>query len=316
MTSCSRSLQDKPSLGIFLKILGIALYPLSDAFVKHFMEIYSVPQATFLRALARMMPLLMLVFFQGGFKHVFNPRQSQLHIVRLMINIASTFCFMYAFSSASLTTVYTFGYTTPIFMLILSALILKESIKFQKWIAIGVGLITVILGMRPGSGVFEIAALLVLSASFLAALNKVLMRRLASTEHSLAIAIYPNIFIMLIISPCLFFAGHWQPLPWSHWGIFALIGAITAIGQYAIAQALRFAQASVLAPADYTSFFWVVVIDLLWWGKSPDKYTLISAGVIMISSFFLLYRTKRDEPKKINFSLVKINKSYKKYKIV
>lgn len=295
MTNYSRSLQDKPSLAIFLKLFGIALYPLSDAFVKHFMEIYSVPQATFLRALARMMPLLILVFFQGGIKYVFSPQQSKLHIVRLLINVASTFCFMYAFSSASLTTVYTFGYTTPIFMLILSFVLLKESIKFQKWITIAIGLITVVLGMRPGSGIFEIAALLVLAASFLAALNKVLMRRLASTEHSLAITIYPNILIMLIVSPFLFFAGHWQPLPWSHWGIFALIGTITAIGQYLVAQALRFAEASILAPVDYTSFFWVVIIDLLWWNKSPDKYTLISAAIIMISSFFLLYRTKREE---------------------
>jgi len=295
MTIYSRSLQDKPFLGIFLKIFGIALYPLSDAFVKYFMEIYSVPQATFLRALARMLPLLILVFFQGGFKHVFSPQQSQLHIVRLLINVASTFCFMYAFSSASLTTVYTFGYTTPIFMLILSTILLKESIKFQKWITIGVGLMTVILGMHPGSGIFEIAALLVLCASFLAALNKVLMRRLASTEHSLAIAIYPNILILLIVFPFLFFTDHWQPLPWSHWGIFALIGTITAIGQYAIAQALRFAQVSVLAPADYTSFFWVVLIDLLWWSKTPDIYTLISAAIIMISSFFLLHTTKREE---------------------
>jgi drug/metabolite transporter (DMT)-like permease len=295
MMTYSRSLQDKPFLGMFLKLLGIALYPLSDAFVKHFIEIYSVPQATFLRALVRMMPLLILVFFQGGFKHVFSPQQSKLHIVRLLINVASTFCFMYAFSSASLTTVYTLGYTTPIFMLILSALLLKESLKFQKWITIGVGLITVALGIHPGSDIFEIAALLVLSASFLAALNKVLIRRLASTEHSLAIAIYPNILIMLMISPFLFFAGHWQPLPLFHWGVFALIGAITAIGQYAIAQALRFAQASILAPADYSSFFWVVIIDLLWWGKSPDKYTLTSAAIIMISTFFLLYKTKREE---------------------
>lgn len=306
MTVYSRSLQDKPSLGIFLQLFGIALYPISDALVKAFMEIYSVPQATFLRALVRILPLLVLVFFQGGFKHVFSPEQSKLHIVRLLINVGSTFCFMYAFSLTSLTTVYTFGYTTPIFILILSIFLLKESLKLRQWLTIAIGLITVILGIRPGSGVFEIAALLVLLASFLAALNKVLMRRLASTEHSLAIAIYPNIVIMLIASPFLFLAEHWEPLPWSHWGIFALVGAITAIGQYAIAQALRFAKASILAPADYSSFFWAVFIDLLWWNKTPDKYTLLSAAIIMISSFFLLYRTKREELNKNNS--IKLNK--------
>lgn len=301
----SRSLQNKPFLGIVLQLFGIALYPLSDAFVKMFMEIYSVPQATFLRALVRIMPLLLLVFFQGGFQHVFSPQQFKLHIVRLLINVGSTFCFMYAFSLASLTTVYTFGYTTPVFILILSTFLLKESLKLRQWLTIAVGLIIVILGIRPGSGVFEMAALLVLLASFLAALNKVFMRRLASTEHSLAIAIYPNILIMLVASPFLFLAGHWQSLPWSHWGIFAMIGAITAIGQYAIAQALRFAKASTLAPADYTSFFWAVFIDLLWWNKTPDKYTLLSTAVIMISSFFILYRSKREELNKNN--IVKLN---------
>lgn len=306
MTIYSRSLQDRPSLGIFLQFFGIALYPISDALVKAFMEIYCVPQATFLRAFVRILPLLALVFFQGGFKHVFSPQQSTLHIVRLLINVGSTFCFMYAFSLTSLTTVYTFGYTTPIFILILSTLLLRESLKLRQWLTIAIGLITVILGIRPGSGIFEIAALLVLLASFLAALNKVLMRRLASTEHSLAIAIYPNIAIMLIASPFLFLAGHWEPLPWSHWGIFALVGAITAIGQYGIAQALRFAKASTLAPTDYSSFFWAVLIDLLWWNKSPDKYTLLSAAIIMISSFFLLYRTKREELNKNN--IVKLNK--------
>ena len=301
-----RSLQNKPFLGIVLQLFGIALYPLTDAFVKIFMEIYSVPQATFLRALVRIMPLLVLVFFQGGFKHVFSPQQSKLHIVRLLINVGSTFCFMYAFSLASLTTVYTFGYTTPVFILILSTFLLKESLKIRQWLTIAVGLIIVIIGIRPGSGVFEIAALLVLLASFLAALNKVLMRRLASTEHTLAIAIYPNILIMLIAFPFLFLAGHWQSLPWSHWGIFAMVGAITAIGQYAIAQALRFAKASTLAPADYSSFFWAVFIDLLWWNKTPDKYTLISAAIIMISCFFILYRNKCEELYKNNS--VKLNK--------
>lgn len=65
MTVYNRSLQEKPSLGIFLKLFGIALYPISDAFLKYFIEIYSVPQATFLRALTRMLPLLVLLLFQG-----------------------------------------------------------------------------------------------------------------------------------------------------------------------------------------------------------------------------------------------------------
>ena len=293
--TCDRKLQDKALLGIILKFIGIALYPLSDALVKYLMESYSVPQTTFLRAFTRIIPLMALVFFQGGIKHVFSTQQSWPHIVRLLVNILSTFSFMFAFSSASLTTVYTFGYTTPFFMLILSATLLKESVKFEKWISVGIGLIVVLVALRPGSNVFEKAAILILLASFLAALNKILMRRLASTEHSLAIAIYPNIVIMLIIFPFLFFGGYWQQMPWLHWGIFALVGVITAAGQYAVAQALRYAQGSTLAPIDYSNFFWVIMLDLLWWNKSPDQYTLISAAIIVVSNLVILYRTRQEE---------------------
>lgn len=290
----SRKLQDRAPLGIFLMILGLALYPISDAFVKHLMETYSVPQVTFLRAITRFIPLMIAVFFQGGIRQVFGTKHPQRHMGRLLVSLVFTFSFMYAFSMGSLTTVYTLGYTSPFFMIILSAILLKEKVKFEKWLVVGIGLMGVIIAMRPGSNVFEMGALLVLFASFLGALNKILMRRLASTEHSLAIAIYPNLSMMLIIFPYLLFAGHWQPMPWSHWGAFALVGAITAAGQYAIAQGLRFAQGSTLAPIDYSSFIWVVMLDLLWWNKSPDGYTLIGAAIIVGSNLFILYRTRQE----------------------
>jgi drug/metabolite transporter (DMT)-like permease len=73
---------------------------------------------------------------------------------------------------------------------------------------------------------------------------------------------------------------------------------VTAAGQYAIAQALRFAQASLLAPIDYSSFFWVVALDFFWWQKTPDNYTLIGAAIIVGSNCFILYRARREQARK------------------
>jgi drug/metabolite transporter (DMT)-like permease len=288
-----RKLQNKAVLGVLLMITGLALYPLADAFVKHLMGIYSVPQTTFLRAFTRLIPLLIAVNFQGGFRRVLGTQHPLQHLVRLLVNLAYTLSFMYAMKMATLTTVYTLSYTSSFFMIILSALMLKEVVKVEKWIAVAIGLVGVIIAMRPGSNVFEMAAILVLVGTFLGALNKILMRRLAATEHSLSIAIYPNLMMILATFP--FLIGSWQAMPWSHWGLFAIVGALTAAGQYAIAQALRFAQGSTLAPIDYSTFFWVVALDLFWWGKSPDKYTLIGAAVIVGSNLFILYRTRREE---------------------
>ncbi len=291
-----RKLQNRAVLGVLLMIAGLALYPLSDAFVKHLMGTYSVQQTTFLRAFTRLIPLLIAVCFQGGFRQVLGTAHPSRHFVRLAVNLAYTYAFMYAFSMGSLTVIYTLSYTSPFFMILLSALMLKETVGKERWAAVGIGLIGVVIAMRPGSNVFELAAILVLIGTFLGALNKILMRRLASTEHSLAIAIYPNLMMIAVTFP--FLLSTWQSMPWTHWGLFAIVGLLTAAGQYAIAQSLRFAQASTLAPIDYSTFFWVVSLDFFWWHKTPDAFTLIGAAIIVGSNLYILYRTRLEEANK------------------
>ena len=292
-TTNTRILQNRSMLGLALMLLGLALYPISDAFIKHLMGTYSVPQTTFLRAATRLIPLLVAVFAQGGVLAVFSTSRVKLHSSRLAVNLAYTLLFMLAFKFGSLTTIYTLSYTSPFFMIVLSAFFLKESVSKEKWAAVAVGLLGVAIAMRPGSGVFEFAAIIVLFATFLGALNKILMRRLAETEHSLAIAIYPNLVMILATAPVLL--SQWQSMPLEHWIYFCIVGALTAAGQYCIAQALRFAQGSTLAPIDYSSFFWVVALDFIWWEKTPDVATILGAAIIVGSNLFILYRTRKEQ---------------------
>jgi drug/metabolite transporter (DMT)-like permease len=287
-----RKLQNRAFLGVVLMIVGLALYPLSDACIKKLMGTYTVHQTTFLRAITRLLPLLIAVFFQGGPRAIFQTSHVGSHLVRLSVNLAYTYAFMFAMSMGTLTTVYTLSYSSPLFMIILSALLLKENVSRERWFAVAIGLFGCIVAMRPGANMFQLVSLLVLLGTFLGALNKILMRRLASTEHSLAIAIYPNVMMILATFPFLF--ATWQPMPWSHWLAFAIVGSITAAGQYCIAQALRFAQGSVLAPIDYSTFFWVVALDFFWWQRTPDFYTLLGAAIIVSSNFYILYRARKE----------------------
>jgi drug/metabolite transporter (DMT)-like permease len=289
----SRKLQNKALLGVLLMLAGLALYALSDAFIKQLMGTYSVPQTSFLRAFTRLVPLLTAVFLQRQVKEVFRTEHPKRHLVRLGINLAYTYSFMYAFSVASLTTIYTLGYTSSFFMVLLSAFMLKEKVSFGKWMAVGIGMLGVVVAMRPGAGVFEVAALIVLLGTFLGSLNKILMRKLAATEHSLAIAIYPNITMILVTLP--FLISTWQPMSLHDWGFFAIVGVITATGQYAITQSLRFAQGSTLAPLDYSSFAWVVMLDFFWWQKAPDPFTILGAAIIVASNLYILYRSRQEQ---------------------
>lgn len=292
----SRKHHNRTLFGVLLMLGGLALYALSDAFIKQLMGTYSVHQTTFLRAFTRVIPLLMAVFLQGGAKEIFSTQYPMRHAARLAVNLAYTYCFMFAYSRATLTTVYTLGYTSSLFMIILSAFMLKEKVSKEKWIAVAIGMLGVLTAIRPGTGVFEIAGIAVLLGAFMGSLNKILMRRLAATEHSLAIAIYPNIAMILITFP--FLINTWQTMSWHDWGFFAIIGCITSLGQYAIAHSLRFAQGSTLAPIDYSTFFWVFLLDLFWWQKMPDFYTVIGAAIIVGSNLYILFKSRREEAEK------------------
>lgn len=292
-----RRLQNQTVLGVLLMIVGLALYPISDAFIKHLMGTYSVHQTTFLRAVTRLVPLLIAASFQGGIISVLSTKHPGKHAFRLLVNLSYTYSFMYAVSLGSLTVVYTLGYTAPFFMIFLSAFLLKEKITKEKWFAVFIGMIGVFIAMKPGTNLFTWASIIVLFGTFLGALNKIFMRKLATTEHSLAIASYPNIVMIVVTLP--FLLNSWQPMPWSDWISFAIVGSITAVAQYAIAQALRCAEASTLAPIDYSTFFWVVSLDFLWFNKTPDLSTILGASIIVASNLFILLKSRRDSAKKV-----------------
>lgn len=288
-----RKLHNKAPFGILLMLLGLALYALSDAFVKQLMGSYSVPQTTFLRAFSRLVPLSLAIFWQGGFTHVFQTAHPKRHLFRLGVNLAYTYCFMFAVSRSCLTSIYTLAYTSSFFMIFLSATLLKEKVSKEKWFAVAIGMLGVLIALKPDSSVFEYAGLFVLLGTFLGSLNKILMRRLASTEHSLAIAIYPNITMILVTFPFLLFT--WQPLSVQDWGTFGIVGVITAMGQYLLAHSLRYAGGSTLAPIDYSNLFWVMLLDFFWWGQMPKGHTLIGALIIISSNLFILYRSRKEQ---------------------
>lgn len=293
----ARTWKNRPIAGITLMLIGLALYPLSDAFVQYLMGTYPVPQTTFLRALMRLIPLSIAIFFQGGFQTVFKTNKIKTHAIRLTVNLSYTYAFMLSLSLGSLTTVYTLGYTSSLFMIILSAFLLKESVSREKWFAVGIGMLGVLIAIRPSLNFFEVASLFVLFGTFLGALNKILMRKLAHTEHSLAIAIYPNIAMIIVTLP--FLLSNWTPLYWADLCLFAAVGILTAGGQYAVAQSLRFAKASSLAPVDYSTFLWVVMLDFLWWNKTPDLFTLLGTAVIICSNLYIFYCSYKEEKQKI-----------------
>lgn len=280
----------RPMAGIFLMFLGLGLYPVSDAIIKHLLGSYTLYQTTALRALTRCIPLLIVAVLKTDSIQLLKTRRPQLHLLRLLVSVTSTYSFMYACSLTSLTSLYTLSYTSPIFVLIFSAIFLHEKVDLNRWIAVAIGFIGVWIALKPeDGGLWHLGSSVVLLATLCAALNKILMRKLSSTEDSLTIALYPNIAILLLTFP--FLLTGWQNMPLHDWALFSIVGVLTALAQYCVTQAIRYTEVSRLAPIDYSTLFWATAIDYIRWDSTPHLSTLIGAGVIIVSNLYILRKT-------------------------
>jgi S-adenosylmethionine uptake transporter len=272
--------------GVIWTIVGLALYAFSDAFIKHIAQQYSVDQVAFLRAVVRLIPLLTVSLISHGYADL-KTQYPRRHAVRLCMNFISTYAVIYAMSQETLVSVFVVYYTMPLVIVLFGKFFLKEHVSRRQGAAVLAGFFGIIVAIRPGAMVIAPLSLVVMTIGVVsAAMNKILMRQLTATESSLTIALYPNVFMIVLLAP--FVLSSWQPLTWPHWGSFLLIGCVVAFAQYAVTHALRFAPVSALAPLDYTTFIWGLCCDVTLWGIFPQMCVVIGTCIIIWSNMLIL----------------------------
>ncbi|MDR1032124.1 MAG: DMT family transporter, partial [Holosporales bacterium] len=275
----------------------IIIYAISDCLMKYtVMPDYSLFQVIFTRDLVRVLPMLLVASLTPkGLIFYLKTRRMKAHAVRLVFSVLNTAFFLFAIQTTCLVNVYTMSYTTAIFTTVSGYFFLKEKVDARLWWAVTAGLVGVVIAMNPGgycldskTGLFS-----ALAGAFFASMNKICMRKLSTTEHSLTITIYPNLVTIILLAPFLPF--FWKSVPAEQWPYFISIGVLLATAQYLIALALSLSDSSALAPLDYTSYAWVFALDLMMLGTTPTCQNLIGVSIIMLSGIYVYYRARRQE---------------------
>ena len=272
-------------LGYIYTILGVVLYSFSDAIVKNAMDVYSVHQVVFLRTLFRFIPILILMFAAKSNPYCSNRKTE--NIFRAVLASCGTYCAMMAYKYAALTDVFVIGGTTAIFVIPLSVWILKEKFNKMNLFAVILGFSGICLAFRPGSGIFQFGILFAVINAIIAAINRVLIKRLSFTENEFTIISYHNTCLILIALILGWNEFHWV----STYDILILSlgGIIGAFAQYFITRAFKLSSSSGLASAAYAMLVPNVIIDYFVFNKTPDIYILV--GLVLISSgSFIAFR--------------------------
>ena len=211
----------------------------------------------------------------------------RIQLLRSVLSIIESGCFILSFRYLSLADVHSIGSLTPVLVVALSAIILREHVSVKTWIAIFVGFIGVLIIMRPGLSIFDLKSLIPLMAAFFLSIYQIVTRKASekdSTETSLFYTSIVGIFLMGSIG-----YNFWQPMMDYSFIFFIAIGVFFSLGLYFQIIALSMARAGIIQPFHYTLIFWAIILGLIFYNDFPDIPTLIGALVITVSGIYTLY---------------------------
>jgi len=292
------NLQRSPSRAVAWMVAAVACFSLMDAGMKQLSTGYPSLQVTFLRGAASLPFVLVWVLASAGPRSLI-PRRWALHLLRGVLGMVMIGCFVFALRDLPLSTAYSIYFVAPLLIAALSVPLLGERVGPRRWMAIGIGLLGVVVVLRPGvEGFISIPGLMVLAAATAYAIAAITVSLLTRTDTSQSMVVW--FLVIMAMGAGLLAWPDWVPLRWMDAPLVAGMGLAGALGQIALTRAFQLGEASMIAPLEYTGLVWVISWDLLFWQQLPDAWTWAGAAIIMASGLYLLHRERvnRQQPPK------------------
>ena len=271
-------------------LAAVASFSLMDAGMKLLSAHYPPLQVTLLRGAASLPFVLVWVLASAGVRSIVPVRWG-LHLLRGVLGMVMIGCFVYALRRMPLSTAYTLYFVAPLLVAALSVPLLGEKVGPRRWTAIGIGLLGVVVVLRPGvDGLVSLPGLMVLLAATAYAIAAVTVSLLTRTDTPQSMVVW--FLAIMAVGAGLAAIPGWVPLRWEHAALILGMGLAGAFGQIALTSAFMRGDASMIAPLEYTGLVWVIGWDLLLWGVLPDRMTWIGAAIIVASGLYLLHRER------------------------
>lgn len=276
--------------GILAMICAVAMFALMDTAMKLLSAHYPPMQVAALRGLSSLPLVAVYVLWRGKAASLWRVRWP-LHVLRGILGILMLWLFVVGIQKLPLTDAYTLFFISPLLITVLSVVILKERVKPSRLVAVGLGMMGVLVVLRPsGMAFLQMGSLAVLGAAVCYAVTAITVRLLSRTDSSESMVFW--LTVMLSIGGGLFAMSGWVPVRLTDWPLVAGLAITGLIGQIFITEAFRRGDASSVAPFEYTALAWAVGYDWLLWRSLPDQFTLAGAAIIICSGIYLIQREK------------------------
>jgi drug/metabolite transporter (DMT)-like permease len=274
--------------GILLVLLAVTLFSCSDALSKQLAASLPAIEIAWLRYVGFVALVLPVVVAQGG-PAVLRTRHLRLHVLRALGLLGSTVIFVAGLAYLQMAEATATSFVAPIFVTALSIPLLREKVGVRRWEAVVVGLVGVLIIVRPGGGGFQLAALFPVASALCWAFALV-FTRMMSGEAAITTLAYAALIGIGVSSLLLPF--HWVTPSATEIGIAALMALASTTAQWLIILAFRQADASLLAPFSYVQLLSSVAFGYLLFAAVPDLWTWVGAAVIVASGVYTAHRER------------------------
>lgn len=295
------------AIGIASAVGASVAFSINDVTIKFLSGDFPLHEVVLIRSAIGLLVLVgIIVPLEGGF-HVLRTRRLGIHVIRGGCVVFANMSFFLALASMKLAETVAIFFVSPMIITAFSVVFLGERVGARRWAAVGIGMLGVLIVMRPGSSAFQLASLLPLAAAVGYAFLHILTRKIGVTEKAVTMTFY--ILIVFIVSSGLIglfvgdgrYAGQTNPSleflfrPWvwpdaKDWPVLIMLGVAATTGGYLISQAYRLCEAGLAAPFEYVA----LPLSILWgytiFSELPDPMTWAGVGLILSGGLYMFWR--------------------------
>ncbi len=289
--------------GALFMMLAMAGYVFNDTLMKLSSSDMWIFQAIFIRGFFVTLFMAVVAKWQGS---SLNPlrHMSPVVLLRVTAEIVGTVCFLVALVNIPIANATAILQATPFVLTLAAALFFGEKVGWQRYLAIIMGFIGVMIIVRPGVEGFNAYSLLVLTTVFTVVIRDLATQKIAISIPTSYLAYLTALFITIMgglvtligvlmqVSFQMTFVDPWTPLSFANLALIAGAACFLIVGYVCGIKTMRVGEISFIAPFRYTVLIWAILIGIFVFDDIPDLLTLIGCIIVVVAGVFSFYRER------------------------
>jgi drug/metabolite transporter (DMT)-like permease len=287
---------------IGFKLISALLFAALSALVRQLGDVTPVGQLVFFRSACAIPPVLLIYAFRGEFMEAVRTTRVFGQLGRGALSVGGMYTNFSALQRLPLADATAISFASPLITVALAAIILKERIRIYRWTAVLVGFVGVIVMLIPhldfrqyamagALSVATIGSLLALFAAFCNAGTVIQTRRLTQSETTSSIVFYFSLMTALAGLVSLPFA--WHTPTGAELVMLIGTGVFGGVGHIFLTESYRYAPASVVAPFDYSSMLWALLLGYWLFGELPTALVYLGAVIVSGAGLYVFWRERQ-----------------------